>query len=162
VDVGYYAPAARTTLDRVFLCACLRARLAQSPSTFPSTPSLGIGGCVPPPGCGYPKNPATSTFLELRGFCIKVQLKETGCSLDSPEFLCWCHSCTYLLGIGLAEEESSSGKRKITERLVLQACSNLPLVVTGSISYLLQLLIVLEQLQICMALNFLRGFLNQV
>ena len=50
VDVGYYAPAARTTLDRVFLCACLSARLAQSPSTSPSTPSLGIGGCVPPPG----------------------------------------------------------------------------------------------------------------
>ena len=59
MDVGYYAPAARTTLDRVFLCACPRARLAQSPSTFPSTPSLGIGGCVPPPGCGYPRNPAT-------------------------------------------------------------------------------------------------------
>ena len=47
MDVGYYAPAARTTLDRVFLCACLSARLAQSPSTSPSTPSLGICGCVP-------------------------------------------------------------------------------------------------------------------
>ena len=65
MDVGYYAPAARTTLDRVFLCACLSARLAQSPSTSPSTPSLGIGGCVPPPGCGYPKNPAT--FGAVRG-----------------------------------------------------------------------------------------------
>ena len=59
MDVGYYAPAARTTLDRVFLCAYLRARLAQSPSTSPSTPSQGIGRCVPPLGCGYPRNPAT-------------------------------------------------------------------------------------------------------
>ena len=65
MDVGYYAPAARTTQDRVFLCACLRARSAQSPSTFPSTPSLGIGGCAPPPGCGSPKNPAT--FGVVRG-----------------------------------------------------------------------------------------------
>ena len=65
VDVGYYAPAARTTLDRVFLCACPRARLAQSPSTFPSTPSLGIGGCVPPSGCGYPRNPAIIVNLGL-------------------------------------------------------------------------------------------------
>ena len=65
MDVGYYAPAARTTLDRVFLCARLRARSAQSPSTSPSTPSLGIGGCVPPPGCGYPRNP--TTFGAVRG-----------------------------------------------------------------------------------------------
>jgi len=65
VDVGYYAPAARTTLNRVFLCACLSARLAQSPSTSPSTPSLGIDGCVPPPGCGYPSNP--TTFGAVRG-----------------------------------------------------------------------------------------------
>ena len=65
VDVGYYAPAARTTLNRVFLCACLSARLAQSPSTSPSTPSLGIDGCVPPPGCGYPRNP--TTFGAIRG-----------------------------------------------------------------------------------------------
>ena len=57
--------AARTTLNRVFLCACLRARSAQSPSTSPSTPSLGIGGCAPPPGCGYPRNPAT--FGAVRG-----------------------------------------------------------------------------------------------
>jgi len=33
----------------------------------------------------------------------------------------------------MAEEESSSDKRKITERLVLHACSNLPLVPTGSV-----------------------------
>ena len=59
MDVGYYALAARTTLNREFLCACLSVRSAQSPSTSPSTPSLGIGGCAPPPGCGYPKNPAT-------------------------------------------------------------------------------------------------------
>ena len=65
MDVGYYAPAARTTLDRVFLCAYLRARSAPSPSTSPSTPSLGIGGCVPPPGCGYPRNP--TTFGAVRG-----------------------------------------------------------------------------------------------
>ena len=65
MDVGYYAPAARTTLDRVFFCACLSARLAQSPSTSPSTPSLGIGGCVSPPGCGYPRNPAI--FGAVRG-----------------------------------------------------------------------------------------------
>ena len=28
-------------------------------STSPIPPSLGIGGCTPPPGCGYPRNPAT-------------------------------------------------------------------------------------------------------
>jgi len=28
-------------------------------SISPSAPSLGIGGCAPPPGCGYPRNPAT-------------------------------------------------------------------------------------------------------
>ena len=65
MDVGYYAPAARTTLNRVFLCACLSVRSAQSPSTSPSTPSLGIGGCAPPPGCGYPRNP--TTFGAVRG-----------------------------------------------------------------------------------------------
>ena len=65
MDVGYYAPAARTTLDRVFLCAYLSARLAQLPSTSPSPPSLGIGGCAPPPGCGYPRNP--TTFGAVRG-----------------------------------------------------------------------------------------------
>jgi len=66
VDVGYYAPAARTTLDRVFLCACLSASLAQSTSTSPSTPSLGIDGCVPPPGCGYPRNPTTAILVKMR------------------------------------------------------------------------------------------------
>ena len=65
MDVGYYAPAARTTLNRVFLCACLSVRLAQPPSPSPSTPSLGIGGCAPPPGCGYPRNPAI--FGAVRG-----------------------------------------------------------------------------------------------
>ena len=65
MDVGYYAPAARTTLNRVFLCACLRARSAQSPSNSLSTPSLGIGGCAPSPGCGSPKNP--TTFGAVRG-----------------------------------------------------------------------------------------------
>src|SRR6185312_2010208 len=28
-------------------------------STSQSPPSLGIDGCAPPPGCGYPRNPAT-------------------------------------------------------------------------------------------------------
>src|SRR6185369_352553 len=41
VDVGYYAPAARTTLNRVFLSPCLSVDSAPSPSTSPSTPSLG-------------------------------------------------------------------------------------------------------------------------
>lgn len=103
-----------------------------------------------------------STFLELRGFCVKVQLKETGCSLDSPEFLRWCHSCTYHLSIGMAEEESSSGKRNIIERLVLQARPKLRLLLAGSALYLLQLLLILEKLQVSMALTFLQGFLNQV
>ena len=65
MDVGYYVPAARTTLNHVFLCACLSARLAQPPSTSPSIPSLGIDGCDTPPGCGYPKIPAT--FGAVRG-----------------------------------------------------------------------------------------------
>ena len=34
-------------------------------STSPSPPSLGIGGCTPLPGCGYPRNPATLLFLYL-------------------------------------------------------------------------------------------------
>lgn len=77
-----------------------------------------------------------STFLELRGFCVKIQLKETGCSLDTPEFLRWCHSCTYHLSIGMAEKESSSCKRKIIERLVLQTRPKLPLLLAGSALYL--------------------------
>jgi len=44
---------------------CPQARSAKSLSTFPSTPPLGLGGCVPPPGCGYPKKP--TTFGAVRG-----------------------------------------------------------------------------------------------
>ena len=35
-------------------------------STSLSPPSLGIGGCTPPPGCGYPRNPATE-IVRLHG-----------------------------------------------------------------------------------------------
>ena len=59
MDVGYYAPAARTTLNHRVLVCLSQSQLAQSPSSSPSPPSLGIGGCAPPPGCGYPRNPAT-------------------------------------------------------------------------------------------------------
>ena len=38
---------------RVLVCLS-QSQLAQSPSSSPSPPSLGIGGCAPPPGCGYP------------------------------------------------------------------------------------------------------------
>ena len=65
VDVGYYAPAARTTLNRVFLGPCLNVDSAPSPSTSPSTPSLGIDGCAPPPGCGYPLKPRDSVVNHL-------------------------------------------------------------------------------------------------
>ena len=65
MDVGYYAPAARTTLNHRVLVCLSQGQLAQSPSPSPSTPSLGIGGCVPPPDCGYPKIPAT--FGAVRG-----------------------------------------------------------------------------------------------
>ena len=65
MDVGYYAPAARTTLNHRVLVCLSQSQLAQSPSSSPSTPSLGIGGCAPPPGCGSPKNPAT--FGVVRG-----------------------------------------------------------------------------------------------
>ena len=35
-----------------------------SQSASQSPPSLGIGGCAPPPGCGYPENPPTGSMEE--------------------------------------------------------------------------------------------------
>ena len=65
VDVGYYAPTARTTLNpRVFLCSCSLGRPAESLSAFLSTHPLGLGGCTTPPGCGSPQ---TTTFGAIRG-----------------------------------------------------------------------------------------------
>ena len=51
VDVGYYAPAARTTLN--MLCSsCSSMEIELVTSYPPSTHPLGLGGCIPPPGCG--------------------------------------------------------------------------------------------------------------
>src|SRR6185312_12379585 len=52
VDVGYYAPAARTTLDPVFLCVCLSVRLAPSPSTSRVLPHWEQAGALRHPAVG--------------------------------------------------------------------------------------------------------------
>ena len=62
VDVGYYAPAARTTLNpRVFLCACFMGRSEVSLALPPSNHPQGLGGCSTPPDCGPP--PKTTTYF---------------------------------------------------------------------------------------------------
>ena len=53
VDVGYYAPASRTTQNpAVFIVFLSEIELVAiyPPSTHP----LGLGGCIPPPDCGLP------------------------------------------------------------------------------------------------------------
>ena len=71
VDVGYYAPAARTTLNpRVFLCSCSLGRPAESLSASPSTHPLGLDGCTTPPGCGSPqtKTRLNKLFVEASSY----------------------------------------------------------------------------------------------
>ena len=43
----------------VLVCFLPKLDRPNRQSTSQSPPSLGIDGCAPPPGCGYPRNPAT-------------------------------------------------------------------------------------------------------
>ena len=66
VDVGYYASAARTTLNpRVFLYACFMSRPEVSLGISPSNHPQGLGGCTTPPGCS-PLSRATTQLLEWK------------------------------------------------------------------------------------------------
>ena len=71
MDVGYYAPTARTTLTpRVFLCSCSLGRPAESLSASPSTHPLGLDGCTTSPGCGSPQ---TTTYEIYFRKCADVK-----------------------------------------------------------------------------------------
>ena len=65
MDVGYYAPAARTTQKPE--CSCVLAPKLDWPNHLALFP-LGLGGCVPPPGCGYPQKAHDRLVCKLKKY----------------------------------------------------------------------------------------------
>ena len=65
VDVGYYALKARTTLNR--LCSsCSSTKIEHSLTASKHILHLGLGGCIPPPGCGFPRHDTPLNFRDVR------------------------------------------------------------------------------------------------
>ena len=67
--------------SKILVCSCVLAPKLDRPNRLAQSrvhPPRGLGGCVPPPGCGYPKKPTTDMSKPSQPMLGKFLLN-------------WCH-----------------------------------------------------------------------